>query len=117
MNPQCVLCHINLDEISENKFQCPTCKREYIGEFEIMSFSNTIGTAHDSEQDTIELEGIAAIGTPKIATVKQYKDDPYSRNVLEEEKRMSTKGKGSDIPIPKYMQNSDTTKVIDYEEK
>lgn len=115
MNPICVLCHIDLEQVSTNIFKCSMCKREYIGEYEIMAYSDQIGTAHDDSADILELEGVAAIGQPKIATVKQYKDDPYSHNVLEDEKKKA--GKGSDIPIPKYMQNSDTTKVIDYEEK
>jgi hypothetical protein len=114
MNPICVICKIDLEEQDINVFQCPKCQREYIGEYEIMNFGDEVGTAFDDEAATIELEGIAGASKPIIESHKDLSptDDNNSSSVLEQEK--STK---SDIKIPKYLKDSETNKVIEYEEQ
>ena len=112
MTAICVICKVDLENISELVFQCPNCKREYIGDYEIMSYEEEIGTAHDEEAATIELEGIAGINTPRLET----KNDELSE-IKSEAEELETKKSKSDIKIPKYMTNSETTKVVDYEEK
>lgn len=107
----CVICQIQLDQIDDVVFLCSQCKRKYIGEYEIMSYENSVGTAFDDSQDTIELEGIGAANSPLMMT-KKDNNNIYNVSILDKEKQ-----KVSDIPIPKYMQNSQTVKVIDYKEE
>ena len=115
MNPKCVICHIELDNPSTNVFICPNCKREYILDYEILAYDEEIGTAHDDEAATIELEGIAAMSRPILESAdykdKEGNDDDNESSVIQREKKSK-----SDIKIPKYMKNSDTTKVIGYHE-
>ena len=108
----CVICQIHLDQIDSVVFLCPSCKRKYIGEYEIMSYENSVGTAFDDSQDTIELEGIGAANSPLMMTKKDNNSNADNISILDKEKQ-----KVSDIPIPKYMQNSQTTRVIDYKEE
>lgn len=105
----CVICNIHLDKIDDIVFLCSKCKRKYIGEYEIMSFENDVGTPYDDVSSTIELEGIGGASSPIMETKKE--NNEYL-SILDSEKHKTT-----DIKIPKYMQNSETTKVIEYDER
>ena len=110
MIPQCVICKVNLIELDINKFQCPSCKREYIMDYEILAYDDSIGTAHDEEAATIELEGIAAMSGPRLETKKDELE--FSSDQLDKEKPHKLY-----IKIPDYMKDTDTKKVVEYEEK
>jgi len=113
MNPICVICKLDLEEVDDKVFRCPKCKRDYIGEYEIMSHDDEIGTAHDEEASTIELEGIAALTTPRMATKPDDMDhNDGMMSILDREK-----GSKTDIKIPKYLRDSETTKVIEFDEE
>ena len=122
--PICVLCKCNLEEIDTNLFKCPTCKREYIMDYEIMTYDDSIGTAHDEEAATIEMEGIAAMSGPRLETKPDeldFKSDDDD-DIIEQSssKNFYQNGKNktrSDIKIPDYMKDSETKKVIDYKEE
>lgn len=82
-------------------------------DYEILAYNEEIGTAHDDEAATIELEGIAAMSKPIIETAKDSPNaNSSSSNVIEQEKPNK-----SDIPIPSYLKDTDTKKVVEYEEK
>ena len=105
----CVICKIHLDKIEEVVFLCSRCKRQYVGEYEILSFEDEVGTAFDDQRDTIELEGISGVSSPIMETKKETNE--YV-SVLDRENKSK-----SDIKIPKYMQNSQTTMVTDFKEE
>lgn len=113
MNPQCVICKIPLDNPDTNLFKCPSCNREYLLDYEIIAYDEEIGTAHDEEAATIELEGTAAISGPRLETKKDELDfSPKEEGILEQEKKPK-----SDIKIPKYLKGSETSKVVEYHEE
>jgi hypothetical protein len=109
--PLCVVCKICLDNPEKYVFNCPKCHRQYILDYEVMSYEEKIGTAYDDEQATIETGGLAEATGPRLETIPNELDFP---SLDEEKEAQSRQGK---IPIPKYLQNSDTTQVIDYKEE
>jgi len=124
--PNCVICNISLENPETNTFECPRCKRTYILDYEILSYPEEFGTAHDNEAAIIELEGVGAVGSPKMATKSAEEEESSDNNdygylsqtnesILTREK--NNKNLKSDIKIPKYLKNSDTTKVIEFEEE
>ena len=95
----CVLCNnekIQLECINpeENRYKCPRCKNFYQVGFEILP------------QDDI-LESSYEEGEGAILMSAEYE-------ISSEEDNTSNK---SDIKIPQYLRDSDTTRVIEYEEE
>lgn len=111
-NVICVICKIPLTEVDQYLFKCTNCKREYILEYEVMAYQDEIGTAYDEEAATLELEGLAGASGPRLETKKDELDFPSLDEQHKQEKESKDK-----IKIPKYMQDSVTTKVIDYREE
>lgn len=112
--PLCVICKIGLDNIDQHVFNCSKCKRQYILDYEILAYDDTVGTAFDEEAATIELEGIAAMSGPRLETKTDELDFSSNKDYNEDEKDKKNK---SDIKIPKYLKDSETTKVVEYNEE
>jgi hypothetical protein len=91
----CVLCKIELDcfNVEENRFRCPRCRNTYQLGFEILPQGDDLISSHSNESD----EGAGLLSADN--EFKQQED--------------SDPGK---IKRPKYMQDSETTKVIEYRE-
>ena len=106
----CVLCFpkIQLDCISpaEDKqqlqYRCPRCKNTYQLGYEILEHEDTFESSHADEAAEIELAGLESSAGGGLLTA----DDEFATA----DNNKSNKSK-SDIKIPKYMQDSDTTKV------
>jgi hypothetical protein len=95
----CVLCFpkVQLDCINpeENRYKCPRCKNTYQLGFEILPSEDILESSHElEEEDSVGL---------------LVAEDEFSKEDKEESK--------SDIAVPKYMQNSETSKVIYYLEE
>jgi hypothetical protein len=107
--PTCVLCKYKLEQIEEYLYKCsnPKCKKEYTLFYEVMAYDDSVGTAYDEEANTLELEGLAGAAGPRLEVENDY--DYFDKEDNEDDKPGS-------IPIPKYMKNSETTKVIEYRE-
>jgi hypothetical protein len=104
----CVICKIKLDKIEQFTFKCPKCHNKYNLYYEIQEHENEFGSSHDDSAEEIELSGLeAAQSGPTLLTAD---DDELDFDEEEEED-------DSDIPIPKYMQSSTTTEVIEYREE
>ena len=110
-NPICVVCHIRLDQKEQYLFNCSKCNRNYVLDYEVMSYEDSVGTAYDDEQATIETGGLAEATGPRLETIPNELDFP----TLDEQ--MESQARQGKIPIPKYLQNSDTTKVVEYREE
>jgi hypothetical protein len=105
----CVLCpNIQLEPISttieENEltYKCPRCKNTYQLGYEILEHEDDFESSHEDED--IELAGLDSNGSVGLLVANDEDD----------EDKYKTK---SDIPIPKYMKDSETTKVIEYREE
>ena len=100
----CVICYpkVQLELVNEEefRFKCPRCKNDYQildhGEGDIIPEEDELISSHD---DNVE---------PIIFTANEDYTKP--NEVLNEGKPKS------DIKVPKYMQDSDTTKVTYYQE-
>lgn len=107
----CVLCKIPLDCVSEDemRYKCPRCKNTYQLGYEILEHEDDFESSHEDED--IELSGLESSdsGVGLLTKDNEFAED-------DEEKEYNSQKK-SDIPIPKYMQNSDTTEVIEYREE
>jgi hypothetical protein len=95
----CVLCKVQLDctNPEENRYKCPRCKNTYqLGFNQINEFDDELESSHeeDIEEDSVGL---------LVAD-----DDEFDEDIEDDD---------DSIPIPKYMQNSATTEVIDYREE
>ena len=90
----CVLCNndkVQLECINpeENRYRCPRCKNTYQLGFEILPSEDILESSHESdEEDSVGL---------------LVAEDEFSREEDDTSK--------SDIAVPKYMQDSETTKV------
>ena len=98
----CVLCFpkIQLECINqeENKWRCPRCKNDYsLGFNQINEFSDELESSHSEESESDDNGGLL-VAENEFET----KEDDTSK---------------SDIPIPKYMQDSETTKVTYFREE
>ena len=106
--PTCVLCHVPLNKLEKEEYiwVCPKDKNhKYQLYYEVMSYDNDFGTILGEEEESqIELAGLEGVGEPVIVT------GSYDYNFKEKEKE------SKDIPIPKYMKDSPTTKVTHYRE-
>ena len=109
--PICVVCKVNLDNPEYHTFICHKCKRRYILDYEVLSFSDEVGTAYD-EDTNIEMAGIGA-GGPGLSTAS---DTELDFKTLEEEAEERYNGKDK-IKIPKYMKDGQTTTVEHYHEE
>jgi hypothetical protein len=117
--PKCVICKINLEQIDEEDdylFKCPNpkCKKEYTLFYEVMAYDDDVGTAYDEESETLELEGLAGASGSRLEVKEDELEFPSIDEEMEEEYETREGGK---IPIPKYMRDSQTTKVIEYREE
>ena len=97
----CVLCNnekIELEcfNIQENRYRCPRCRSTYQVGFEILPQEDILESSHELE------EGEDSIGL-------LVAEDDISRDDNDTSK--------SDIKIPKYMQDSETSKVTYYREE
>jgi hypothetical protein len=93
----CVLCKVQLECFNpeENRYKCPRCKNTYqLGYGEIIPQEDILESSHEVEEE--ESAGLL---------VKE--------NEFETEEDTSSK---SDIPIPKYMKDSETSKVTYFRE-
>jgi hypothetical protein len=107
----CVLCAnekvqlecINPEE-DELTYRCPRCKNTYQLGFEILEHEDDFESSHEDED--IELSGIESdsVGVGLLVANDEYDDDDEDQ-------------KEGKIPIPKYMKDSQTTKVIEYREE
>jgi hypothetical protein len=89
----CVLCNnekIQLEcfNIPENRYRCPRCRSTYQVGFEILPSEDVLESSH--EEDSVGL----LVAEDEIS---EEDSDPGS------------------IPIPKYMQDSETTRVTNYQ--
>lgn len=105
----CVLCaneKIQLEpssiEKDELQYKCPRCKNTYQLGYEILEHEDDFESSHEDED--IELSGLDNNNTVGLL-------------VANDDKEEETFFSKSDIPIPKYMKDSQTTKVIEYREE
>jgi hypothetical protein len=99
----CVLCKVQLDctNPEENRYKCPRCKNTYqLGFNQINEFEDELQSSH--EEDESEEDSVGLLVSD---------DDSFDEDIEEEDDSKSN------IPIPKYMQSNETTKVIDYREE
>lgn len=111
--PQCVVCHIKLDNPEQYLFQCSNCHRKYILDYEVLAYEDSVGTAYDDESATIETEGLAAATGPRL----ELNEDELEFPSLDEEKEEEYGHREGNIPRPKYLMDSETTVVKDYKEE
>lgn len=94
----CVLCFpkVQLDCINpeENRYKCPRCKNTYQLGFEILPSEDLLESSHDEEDE--DFVGLMCA------------EDEFSKEEDDTSK--------SDIKIPKYMQDSETTTVTYFRE-
>lgn len=110
---RCVICKTILEQQKDQYlYKCPKCKLEYTLYYEVMAYDDSVGTVYDEDAATIELEGLEAAhpGGALVSASSEYED------IYEDDEDEDNKTK-SDIPIPKYMKDSETTKVIEYREE
>ena len=101
----CVICYpkIQLELVNEEEFRykCPRCKNDYQildnNEGDIIQEEDILESSHDSEED------------PVLVTA-DYTDTIKPEHILNSHKPKS------DIKIPWYMKDSETTKVTHYRE-
>lgn len=94
----CVLCNnekIQLECINpeENRYKCPRCKNFYQVGFEILPQDDILESSHEEGEGPI-----------LMSAEYEITSEDHTPNK-------------SDINIPQYMKNSDTTRVIEYEEE
>jgi hypothetical protein len=100
----CVLCKVQLDctNPEENRYKCPRCRNTYqLGFNQINEFEDELESSH--EEDDFE-------DSDSVGLLVADDDDEFDEDIEEDDSK-------SDIPIPKYMQNSATTELIDYREE
>ena len=95
----CVLCNnekIQLDCINpeENRYRCSRCKNTYQLGFELLPSEDVLESSHEEEEED-------SVGLLVAEDEFKSEDNDTSK---------------SDNPIPKYMQNSDTVKVVEFRE-
>ena len=110
--PTCVLCHVPLNKLENEEYLwlCPKDKNhKYQLYYEVMAYDSDFGTILGEEEESqIELAGLEGVSQPIIITGSY--DFTKPAQILGENKIKS------DIPIPAYLKDSSTTKVIDYQE-
>jgi hypothetical protein len=92
----CVLCKIELTCINPESlhYKCPRCKNDYNLYYnQILPQEDILESSHESEEE-----------------------DSVGLLVAEDEFKTNTKKEDSGIKRPKYMQDSTTTKVVEYRE-
>ena len=107
--PQCVVCHLNLDNPEYHTFTCHKCKRRYILDYEVLSYTDEVGTAYD-EDTNIEMAGLGA-GGPGLSTSEREFDFKTPEQQAEEKFNIDK------IKIPKYMKDGQTTTVEQFHEE
>ena len=107
---QCVICKDSeLEQIDVNILKCKICKNQYVLGYEILKHDDEITNPY-SNDPYVELSGHSEVGEPILMTSNNHESD-LSTSILDREK-----GSKTDIKIPWYFKNTDTTKVIDYNE-
>jgi hypothetical protein len=96
----CVLCNndkVQLECINpeENRYKCPRCKNTYQPNFELFPQEDELESSHELEED--DSAGL-------IVAENEFKVEEDNSNK-------------SDIKIPKYMQDSETTTVTSFREE
>lgn len=108
----CVIDKVPLDIIEPPLvYKCPRCKNTYQLGYEILEHEDDIVSSHEDEAADIELAGLESINSVGLLT----KDNELDFPSLDEEKESNSR-KGN-IPVPKYMKDSVTTKVVEYREE
>ena len=116
--PMCVLCNVPLYKMKEDQFQwrCPNqeCRKVYQLYYEVMAYESDFSTIYgEEEENSLELAGLEGVGEPILLVAKDNDNDNDN-----EEEVITTKTKTkSDIPIPKYMKDSEITEVVEYREE
>ena len=98
---QCVICKDSkLEQIEPNVLKCKICKNQYVLGYEILKHEEEISDPYSDDPD-IELSGLSGVNEPvEICDSYDFKEK-----------------ESNDIPIPKYMKDSSTTKVIYFREE
>ncbi len=113
IKPMCVICHVPLNKLETDDYLwlCPKDRsHKYQLFYEVMSYENDFSTIYSEEEENeIELAGLEGVGDPVLFSST---DD----TIMKPEPINANKSK-SDIKIPKYMQDSETTKVTYYREE
>jgi len=125
--PMCVLCHVPLykseKENEDYQWICSKNKsHKYQLYYEVMSYESDFGTVlGEEEENQIELAGLEGVGEPALlssSSSSEQEKDNNDNSMKPEEVLNATNNKvKSDIPIPKYFKDSETTKVIEYREE
>jgi hypothetical protein len=102
---QCVICKDSkLEQIDVNVLKCKICHNKYVLGYEILKHEDEITDPYSDDPD-IELSGLEGVGNPiLLSTEDEFKSDNNNND--------STK---SDIKIPDYMKNTETT-TVEYRE-
>lgn len=108
----CVIDKVQLNQIEPRIYKCPKCKNTYQLGYEILEHEDDIEFSHEDEADIIELSGLDSSDSVGLLTKDHELDFPTLDQEMEKESS-NTKGK---IPIPKYFKDSETTKIIKYNE-
>jgi hypothetical protein len=107
--PMCVLCHVPLYKLESEDYQWICSKdrsHKYQLFYEVMSYDNDFGTVlGEEEENQIELAGLEGVGEPLLlsANDNEFEDSNDKNN--------------GDIKIPKYMKDSETSKVTYFREE
>ena len=96
----CVLCNndkVQLEciNLEENRYRCPRCKNTYQTNFEILPQEDELESSHESEEE----DSVGLL----------LAEDEFSKEDNDTSK--------SDIAVPKYMKDSETSKVTYFSEE
>jgi len=112
--PMCFLCKAPLYKAENDEYQY-ICTKDKAHKYqiyaEVMSYDNKFSTIYNEEEENqLELAVLEGAGSP-IRMVANDSNLDSNLSILDREK-----GSKSDIKRPKYMLDSDKTKVIEYRE-
>lgn len=104
----CVLCfpkvQLECTDPEQLRYKCPRCKNTYQLGYEILEHEDDIVSSHEYED--IELSGLESddsVGLLSAGDDNEFEDDDDDDD-------------STTIPVPKYMQDSDTVKVVEFKE-
>lgn len=114
MKPYCVTCpnKLKLEQIDDFMFICPRCRKSYNLYYEVMAYEDELETSHEDEAQMIETAGISSAGP-----LMEFIDDNSEnlQKMVEQDLEEESRRKGN-IPIPKYMKDSEGSTVTYYNE-
>lgn len=107
--PMCVLCNVPLYKLENEDYQW-ICTKDKAHKYqiyaEVISYDNEFSTIYSEEEENeIELAGLEGVNEPMLLSG------------ADELKREEDNKNRSDIKIPKYMTDTETTKVTYYREE